>query len=434
MRLVIFIIIIGCTAVYSQTPDEFVFTTTNSSGSILGQVQIDGESASADDWIAAFDESGNCCGASQLIMNNGISYLNLVIYGDDATTSQNDEGMNGNESFSLKLYDYSSNSYLDYQIDDEIVLLSSWTNTNGAPIPDYSNPNDVYIFNAVQLEFNQSISLCENEDAVTLVGGFPSGGEYSGEGVVGNQFYPTSSGNFEITYTLGELSVSIMAVVYSTTPLEILNEGSFCTNDNEIELSSNIAGGTFYGDGIINNTLNPQLLNAGTYIMSYEVLDSNQCQLFSEKYFMVHQAPEVDIVLANNSLTANVIQGDIFNYLWSNGQNTNAIDVGEASEYWLIASNDKCSSDTAHISIDNSSLEMLSGLNFSIDYSLANKELKIKIPQVGTYQIEIFSLNGQKILSNQIHGTDYKAQLNYSGFSIITISNYQQQYSKKLFL
>lgn len=432
MRLVIFIILIGCTEVYSQTPDEFVFTTTNSSGSILGQVQIDGESASADDWIAAFDESGNCCGASQLIMNNGISYLNLVIYGDDATTSQNDEGMNGNESFSLKLYDYSSNSYLDYQIDDEIVLLSSWTNTNGAPIPDYSNPNDVYIFNAVQLEFNQSISLCENEDAVTLVGGFPSGGEYSGEGVAGNQFYPTSSGNFEITYTLGELSVSIVAVVYPTTPLEILNDGSFCTNDNEIELSSNIVGGTFYGDGIINNTLNPQLLNAGTYLMSYEVLDSNQCQLFSEKYFTVHQAPEVDIVLANNSLTANVIQGDIFNYLWSNGQNTNAIDVGEASEYWLIASNDKCSSDTAYISIDNSSLEMLSGLNFSIDYSLANKELKIKIPQEDTYQIEIFSLNGQKILSNQIHGTEYKAQLNYSGLSIITISNYQQQYSKLL--
>jgi len=432
LRLVIFIILIGCTEVYSQTPDEFVFTTTNSSGSILGQVQIDGESASADDWIAAFDESGNCCGASQLIMNNGISYLNLVIYGDDATTSQNDEGMNGNESFSLKLYDYSSNSYLDYQIDDEIVLLSSWTNTNGAPIPDYSNPNDVYIFNAVQLEFNQSISLCENEDAVTLVGGFPSGGEYSGEGVAGNQFYPTSSGNFEITYTLGELSVSIVAVVYPTTPLEILNDGSFCTNDNEIELSSNIVGGTFYGDGIINNTLNPQLLNAGTYLMSYEVLDSNQCQLFSEKYFTVHQAPELDIVLANNSLTANVIQGDIFNYLWSNGQNTNAIDVGEASEYWLIASNDKCSSDTAYISIDNSSLEMLSGLNFSIDYSLANKELKIKIPQEDTYQIEIFSLNGQKILSNQIHGTEYKAQLNYSGLSIITISNYQQQYSKLL--
>ena len=89
--------------IFSQIPDEFVFVTTNSSGSILGQVQIDGESAAADDWIAAFDESGNCCGASQLIMNNGISYVNLVIYGDDATTIQYDEGINDNESFSLKL-------------------------------------------------------------------------------------------------------------------------------------------------------------------------------------------------------------------------------------------------------------------------------------------------------------------------------------------
>ena len=278
--------------IFSQIPDEFVFVTTNSSGSILGQVQIDGESAAADDWIAAFDESGNCCGASQLIMNNGISYVNLVIYGDDATTIQYDEGINDNESFSLKLYDYSSNSYLDYQIDDEIVFLSSWTNTNGAPIPDYSNPNDIYLFNAVQLEFNQSIFLCVDEDPVSLIGGFPSGGIYSGEGVVGNQFYPSTSGNFEITYSLNELSVSIVAVVHPASNLEIISEGPFCTNDNEIELSSNITGGTFYGDGIIDNNLNPQLLNAGTYLMSYEVLDSNECQLYSEKYFSVHQAPK----------------------------------------------------------------------------------------------------------------------------------------------
>lgn len=416
--------------IYSQIPDEFVFTTTNSSGSILGQVQIDGESATADDWIAAFDESGNCCGASQLIMNNGISYLNLVVYGDDATTSQYDEGINDNESFSLKLYDYSSDSYLDYQIDDEIVFLSSWTNTNGAPIPDYSNPNDIYLFNAVQLEFNQSISLCENEDPVNLVGGFPSGGIYSGDGVVGNQFYPTSTGNFEITYTLNELSVSIVAVVYPTPNLEIINEGPFCTNDNEIELSSNIAGGTFYGDGIINNNLNPQLLNAGTYLMSYEVLDSNQCQLFSEKYFTVHQAPEIGIVLSNNSLTADVIQGNVFNYLWSNGLNTNSINVGEESEYWLIASNDKCSSDTAYISIDNSSLEMFSDFDFSFNYSLSNNELKIKMSQLGIYQIEIFTLNGQKILSNEIHNLEYKVQFNYSGFIIVSISNYNKKQAK----
>ena len=44
-----------------------------------------------DDWISAFDENGNLAGASQLIVNNGDAYINLVIYGDDATTSNIDE-------------------------------------------------------------------------------------------------------------------------------------------------------------------------------------------------------------------------------------------------------------------------------------------------------------------------------------------------------
>ena len=108
-----------------------------------------------------------------------------------------------------------------------LYVLSSWTNTNGAPIPDYSNPNDIYLFNAVQLEFNQSIFLCVDEDPVSLIGGFPSGGIYSGEGVVGNQFYPSTSGNFEITYSLNELSVSIVAVVHPASNLEIISEGPF---------------------------------------------------------------------------------------------------------------------------------------------------------------------------------------------------------------
>ena len=432
MRLVLFCIILGLSTVYSQIPDEFVFTTTNSSGTILGQVQIDGTSASSEDWIAAFDESGNCCGAAQLIMNNGISYLNLVIYGDDATTIQNDEGMNGNESFNLKLYDFSANSILDYQIDDEIVLFSSWSNTNGAPIPDYSNPNDIYNFNPTQLEFNQSISICQNDEAVVLDGGFPVGGEYSGEGVVGNLFYPnlSSSGNFEITYSLNELSISIIAIVHPISSLEIFNDGPYCTNQNEIELSSNLAGGTFYGDGIINNTLNPQLLNAGTFLMSYEVLDSNQCQLSTEKYFTVHQSPEVDIILENNTLTAEIVEGEVINYLWSNGQITNSIDIGEGNEYWLIGFNDKCSSDTTYISIDNSSIDFFSELNLFMDYSTASKELNIKMPQIDNYLIEIYSISGQKILSNKIYSSEFKTQLSYNGLCIIIISNQVNKFTK----
>ena len=119
--------------------------------------------------------------------------------------------------------------------------------------------------------------------------------------------------------------------------------------------------------------------------------------------------------------------------MWSNGQNSNSIDIGEESDYWLIASNDKCSSDTAYISVDNSSVEIFSDFDFSFNYSFLNNELKIKMSQAGIYHIEIFTLNGQKIHSTEIHNLEYKFQFNYSGFIIVSISNNNIKQIKKLF-
>ena len=78
----------------AQQPIDFAFEMSPSSGTMIGQIQINGFSASNDDWIAAFDESGNCCGASQLNTIDGISYMDLSIYGDDTTTVSIDEGIN----------------------------------------------------------------------------------------------------------------------------------------------------------------------------------------------------------------------------------------------------------------------------------------------------------------------------------------------------
>ena len=59
-----------------------------------------GMPASEGDWIAAFDSSGNCAGASKLIINNNIAYSNLVIYGDDPL-SLLDEGIDTERNFSF---------------------------------------------------------------------------------------------------------------------------------------------------------------------------------------------------------------------------------------------------------------------------------------------------------------------------------------------
>ena len=65
---------------FGQAPPEFTFIPTNSSGTMYGQVQINGVEAENGDWIAAFDQNGNCAGANPLTIYQGDAYINLVIY------------------------------------------------------------------------------------------------------------------------------------------------------------------------------------------------------------------------------------------------------------------------------------------------------------------------------------------------------------------
>ena len=52
-------------------PPSFEVTGTPASGTMFGQATLDGAAADGYDWIGAFDEDGNCAGASQLIINQG---------------------------------------------------------------------------------------------------------------------------------------------------------------------------------------------------------------------------------------------------------------------------------------------------------------------------------------------------------------------------
>ena len=137
-------LVIASNILVAQGPNQFTFTPTNSSAVFYGQAQLNGVSANANDWIAAFDSSGVCCGANALVMNNGISYINLVIYGDDPTTPNIDEGMNSNEDFTLKIYQFSSGLYYDYPDTASITSFTGWLNTNGTPLILYNNTNDIY--------------------------------------------------------------------------------------------------------------------------------------------------------------------------------------------------------------------------------------------------------------------------------------------------
>ncbi|NRA49065.1 MAG: BACON domain-containing protein, partial [Phaeodactylibacter sp.] len=126
-------------------------TPSNLAGVFIGQAQIDGIPADEGDWVAAFDEAGNLAGSNPVIINQGIAYINLTIYGDDGQTSA-DEGISNSEAFTLHLWDISENEVLDYPFTGAATLFTEWTNVNGAPMPAYSSPATIYNFERIALD------------------------------------------------------------------------------------------------------------------------------------------------------------------------------------------------------------------------------------------------------------------------------------------
>ena len=75
----------------AQVPAGFEFTPTPQSGTFYGQAELDGVPCPAGSWVGAFDEDGHCAGAAELVAFDGAAYINLIVYGDDATTADIDE-------------------------------------------------------------------------------------------------------------------------------------------------------------------------------------------------------------------------------------------------------------------------------------------------------------------------------------------------------
>ena len=301
-RSIIFSVLFLSLNSLAQQPTAFFYTPTNSSGTLYGQAQINGMSASSNDWIAAFDTSGNCCGASSLIINSGVAYIDLVIYGDDGTTPLVDEGMSGSEDFTLKLYVASSGQYIDYPSNSNVSYFNGWLNTNGAPIPTYSNVTDIYNFQTTSnVSLNLNVQLCENGSTIPLTGGSPSGGSYFGNGVSNNMFDPTNAGpgNHIITYVVNGDSATSMAIVYALPDADFTIADHFCDNESSILITSVTPGGNYSGSGVISNTFNPDILGAGSFWISYTLTDSNNCTQTENLLITVNPSPDVPIITQN---------------------------------------------------------------------------------------------------------------------------------------
>ena len=130
-----------------------------------------------------------------------------------------------------------------------------------------------------------SATYCSNVGNVILSGGVPTGGNYSGLGVLNDSiFYPSLiSGNSTIiqyNYTdvngcVGSASQNI--TLTPATAVSVVIPSTVCLDGGLINISGIPAGGTFSGIGVLGNFFNPLTAGLGTFNINYTYIDGNGC-------------------------------------------------------------------------------------------------------------------------------------------------------------
>ena len=306
------LLIIGWLAIarLAGQPPSFSFSPNNQSGTLIGQAQLDGLPADGADWIAAFDSLGNCAGAAAIILNGGIAYLNLPIYGNDPNTPA-DEGMDPGERFFLYLWDASTHEVIPYGTPCDNMGFSGWANNNGAPMLGYNDPNTVYQFEVPlppTATWSALPAVCANAGPVALTEGTPVGGTYVGPGVSAGSFDPNlvGPGSYTLQYIYTDPSVCLSDTAQANITVEAVPQATLaafnpvCVNASAIPLAGGLpSGGSYSGPGVSGGSFDPAVAGVGTHVIVYTVSNAAGCTDSATQVITVEAVPQATLAAFN---------------------------------------------------------------------------------------------------------------------------------------
>jgi len=153
------------------------------------------------------------------------------------------------------------------------VTQNGCTGTNTASITVVANPTVSIV------PVNQ---LCSNDGPVTL-SATPTGGNFTGNGVSGDQFTPSQAGNTIITYVFtdgngcsGGSSITVTVAEAPVVTLGALN--AICLQNGSVTLTGGLPnGGDYSGPGISNNTFDPTVTGVGSFNVDYTYTNASGC-------------------------------------------------------------------------------------------------------------------------------------------------------------
>ncbi|MFC2100981.1 LamG-like jellyroll fold domain-containing protein [Bacteroidota bacterium] len=162
---------------------------------------------------------------------------------------------------------------------------------------------NITVYQATNVTLNPFSSLCINTPPLTLSGGNPPGGTYSGTFVNNGIFYPANAGTgtHVITYTYINANSCVSSATQNisvyTVPLVAFNPLSpVCESDQPFALSGGIPGGGIYsGNGVYNNIFFPDSAGAGTHTITYTYFDTTSCSNSTTQPLTVYASPSTSL-------------------------------------------------------------------------------------------------------------------------------------------
>ncbi|MFT6982720.1 MAG: hypothetical protein ACJAUD_001490 [Crocinitomicaceae bacterium] len=145
------------------------------------------------------------------------------------------------------------------------------------------NGSDLVVNALPTVTLTPFVDACDNGGVVTLSGGLPAGGSYSGIGVSGGAFNPLVSGSQTITYSVTDGNgcigtASELITVVPAPSVTLANFADICTFDPFFTMTGGApAGGTYTGPGVTGGVFDPATAGAGTHTITYSFTDANGC-------------------------------------------------------------------------------------------------------------------------------------------------------------
>jgi len=272
----------------------------------------------------------------------------------------------------------------------------------------WSDTQQTTVFAAPVVTFSGFLGgYCFDAPAVILTGN-PSGGTFTGYGINGNIFTPSSAGagNHAVVYSYtdaNQCTDTDMQTV-TVTPLPVVTfsglNSQYCVNEPAALLTPNIAGGVFSGTGINNGSyFEPRISGVGNFTIVYSYRDQFQCADTDTQTVTVHPLTPTSFTGLNNqycidaptvTLTGNPA-GGIFT---GNGMIGNDFTPVSASagnhfiRYTFTDANNCTNADSQQVRIDDLPLANFTGLDVAYCIDAAIVQL------TGNQPAGIFSGNG----------------------------------------